>query len=71
MRLGLSPFQDTILPALGVAKGWYKDEGVDVEIRVLGWTEIQEALTSGAVDMLVRFVLYGLGKLTPAIREAF
>lgn len=43
---GVSPFQDTFMPILGKEKGWYKEEGLDVEFKILGWTEIQEALSS-------------------------
>jgi NitT/TauT family transport system substrate-binding protein len=35
---------------LGRNKGWYKEEGLDVEFRILGWTEVQEALSSVARD---------------------
>jgi len=45
---GVSPFQDTFLPILGKEKGWYKEEGLNVEFKILGWTEIQEALSSQA-----------------------
>jgi len=45
---GVSPFQDTFLPILGKEKGWYKEEGLDVDFKILGWTEIQEALSSRA-----------------------
>ncbi|MFY0602744.1 MAG: ABC transporter substrate-binding protein [Flavobacteriaceae bacterium] len=43
---GVSPFQDTFMPILGKEKGWYKEEGLDVQFKILGWTEIQEALSS-------------------------
>jgi len=43
---GISPFQDTMMPYLGVVKGWYQEEGLDVEFKILGWTEVQEALSS-------------------------
>jgi len=46
IRFGVSPFQDTFLPILGLEKGWYAEEGLKVEFKVLGWTEIQEALSS-------------------------
>jgi len=49
---GISPFQDTYMPILGNIKGWYKEEGIDVEFKVLGWTEVQEALSSGASDKI-------------------
>jgi ABC-type nitrate/sulfonate/bicarbonate transport system substrate-binding protein len=45
---GVSPFQDTLVPMFGKHKGWYKEEGLDVEFKILGWTEVQEALSSVA-----------------------
>ncbi|MBU0512798.1 MAG: ABC transporter substrate-binding protein [Chloroflexi bacterium] len=53
VRIGISPFQDTLIPMLGDTKGWYDEAGVNVEIVILGWTEVQEALASGAVDIAV------------------
>jgi NitT/TauT family transport system substrate-binding protein len=50
VRFGVSPFQDTLIPLLGQNKGWYKEEGLEVEFRILGWTEVQEALSSAASD---------------------
>ena len=49
---GVSPFQDTFLPILGKEKGWYKEEGLNVEFKILGWTEIQEALSSNASNRI-------------------
>lgn len=49
---GISPFPDTYMPYLGFLKGWYAEEGLDVEFRILGWTEIQEALSSGSVNKI-------------------
>ncbi len=55
IRLGISPFQDTLIPIIADKKykNWYADEGLEVEIKVLGWTEVQEALASGAVDVAI------------------
>jgi len=53
VRFGVSPFQDTLLPIVGREKGWYREEGLDVEFKVLGWTEVQEALSAGAVDVAI------------------
>lgn len=49
---GISPFQDTFLPIIGDVKGWYKEEGLNVEFKILGWTEIQEALSSKATQRI-------------------
>jgi NitT/TauT family transport system substrate-binding protein len=49
---GISPFQDTLLPIIGEKKGWYKEEGLDVEFKILGWTEVQEALSTKAKNRI-------------------
>lgn len=49
---GVSPFQDTLVPIFGKEKGWYKEEGLDVEFKILGWTEVQEALSSAASNRI-------------------
>jgi ABC-type nitrate/sulfonate/bicarbonate transport system substrate-binding protein len=36
----------------GQTKGWYAEEGLDVQFRILGWTEVQEALSSRATDRI-------------------
>ena len=49
--LSVAPFQDTLLPIIGENKGWFKEAGVDVEIKLLPWYSAQEALASGSVDV--------------------
>jgi ABC-type nitrate/sulfonate/bicarbonate transport system substrate-binding protein len=51
--LGLSPFQDTLVPIVGLEKGWYRQEGLEVQVKLLGWTEVQEALAAGSVDVAI------------------
>jgi ABC-type nitrate/sulfonate/bicarbonate transport system substrate-binding protein len=55
VRFGISAFQDTLLPIIGADqyKGWYKEMGLDVEFHVLGWTELQEALAAGSIDVAI------------------
>lgn len=53
VEYGVSPFQDTLLPIVGKVKGWYKEEGLSVEFRILGWTEVQEALVAGSIDVAI------------------
>lgn len=55
IRLGISPFQDTLLPILGSNEftGIYQKEGLEVEFKILGWTEVQEALAAGQVDVAI------------------
>jgi NitT/TauT family transport system substrate-binding protein len=52
VRFGISPFQDTLVPIVGKEKGWYAEEGLDVEFRILGWTEVQEALSSASTNKI-------------------
>jgi len=52
INYGISPFPDTYMPYLGKIKGWYAEEGLSVDFKILGWTEIQEALSSSANDRI-------------------
>jgi ABC-type nitrate/sulfonate/bicarbonate transport system substrate-binding protein len=51
VRFGISPYQDTLLPIIGEEKHWYAGEGLGVQFKYLGWTEVMEALSSGQVDV--------------------
>src|ERR1700680_1399985 len=53
VHLGISPFQDTLLPLIGERRGWYRAEGLDVKLHMLGWTEVMEALSAGRVDVAI------------------
>ena len=53
IRFGISPFQDTLVPIVGREKGWYREEGLNVDFRILGWTEVMEALSAGEVDVAI------------------
>src|SRR5262245_58604352 len=53
IRLGISPFQDTMLPTIGVDKGWFKDEGLDVSLTTLAWNDVMTAFASKSVDAAI------------------
>lgn len=53
VKFGVSPFQDTLLPIVGKEKGWYQEEGLDVDFKILGWTEVMEALSAGQIDVAI------------------
>lgn len=53
VRFGISPFQDTLVPIIGKEKGWYQEEGLNVDFRILGWTEVMEALSAGQIDIAI------------------
>src|SRR5947209_3122970 len=60
VRFSVAPFQDTLLPIIGEKKGWYREAGIDVEIRLLPWYNGQEALAAGSVDI-------GMGNISSII----
>ena len=51
VRMGVPPVADALLPVIGATKGWYKDEGLSVEIKTLDWNEIHASLTAGKIDV--------------------
>ena len=53
IRLGISPFQDTMLPIIAEQKGWFDEAGLDVELSTLGWDAVMPAVASGAVDVAI------------------
>ncbi|MBX3568290.1 MAG: ABC transporter substrate-binding protein [Rhizobiaceae bacterium] len=53
IKLGISPFQDTMLPIVGQQKGWFKEAGLDVKLVTLGWDAIVPAVVSGGVDVAI------------------
>jgi len=61
VTLATSPFQDTLLPIVGKELGWYEDEGLDVDIRLLSWNEAMESLTAGAADVAVNNISSVIG----------
>jgi ABC-type nitrate/sulfonate/bicarbonate transport system substrate-binding protein len=53
ITLGVSPFQDTLLPLVAERKGFFKDAGIDVQLKTLGWEAIMPAVASGSVDVAI------------------
>ena len=51
---GISPYQDTILPIVAQEKGWYAEEGLNADLRVLAWGDVMFALAGGAVDVAIQ-----------------
>jgi NitT/TauT family transport system substrate-binding protein len=50
---GVSPFQDTLVPLVGREKGWYREEGLEVDFKILEWTAVMEALSGGHLDVAI------------------
>jgi NitT/TauT family transport system substrate-binding protein len=53
ITIGLSPFQDTLLPIIGKEKGWFAQEGLDVDLKTLAWNAVMPAVASNAIDVAV------------------
>jgi NitT/TauT family transport system substrate-binding protein len=53
ISIGLSPFQDTLLPIIGKEKGWFAEEGLDVDFKTLAWNAVMPAVASNAIDVAV------------------
>lgn len=53
VRIGLSPFQDTLLPIIGKEKGWFEAEGLDVEFQTLSWNSIMNSVAANNIDVAV------------------
>jgi NitT/TauT family transport system substrate-binding protein len=53
VTIGISPFQDTYLPYIGQVKGWFKEAGLEVELKTLAWNAVMPAVASGSVDMAI------------------
>jgi NitT/TauT family transport system substrate-binding protein len=51
ITIGISPFQDTLLPTLGAAKNWFVEAGLDVTFKTLAWNAMMPAVASQAVDV--------------------
>lgn len=53
INLGISPFQDTMLPIIAEQKGWFAEAGLEVNLSTLGWDAVMPAVASGAVDVAI------------------
>lgn len=53
IRLGISPFQDTMLPIVAEQKGWFDEAGLKVEMTTLGWDAVMSTVASGGVDVAI------------------
>ncbi|MCC7055105.1 MAG: ABC transporter substrate-binding protein [Gemmatimonadaceae bacterium] len=51
IRYGITPFQDSALPVVPAALGWYKESGLNVRLVDLGWEDVPLALASGSIDV--------------------
>jgi len=53
INLGISPFQDTMLPVIGQQKGWFEEANLEVELTTLSWDAVMTSVASNAVDVAI------------------
>lgn len=53
VNLGVSPFLDTMLPIIGEEKGWFEEEGLNVNLQSLAWNAVMPGIASGDVDVAI------------------
>lgn len=53
VTLGISPFQDTMLPIIAEEKGWFAENNLEVELTQLAWDAVMPAVASGSVDVAI------------------
>lgn len=53
ITIGISPFQDTLLPIIGEEKGWFEEEGLDVTFQTTAWNSVMTSLASDSIDVAV------------------
>lgn len=63
LRIGITPFQDTVLPVVADKLGYFNETGYRVQFIDVGWSDVPLALASGAFDV----VLYSVDSLQPSL----
>ena len=62
VRIGITPFQDTVLPVIPQKLGWYEQDGFRAEFVDVGWSDVPLGLASGSFDV----VLYTFDSVQPS-----
>lgn len=53
VRIGITPFQDTVLPVIPEKLGWYKKDGYTVKFVDVGWSDVSLGLASNEFDVII------------------
>jgi len=53
IRIGISPFQDTLLPSVGEKLGWYKQNCLNVSFVNVSWDAMMTTMASRSIDVAV------------------
>jgi ABC-type nitrate/sulfonate/bicarbonate transport system substrate-binding protein len=62
VRIGIAPYQDTVIPAVTTRQGWFKEAGIDAKLVDVGWEDIPLALAADQID----FTLYTFDSMLAA-----
>lgn len=66
VRYGITPYQDSALPVVAKKLGWYREEGLDVELIPVTWGDVVTALMSNSIDVAV----YNFNSFLPPYENA-
>jgi ABC-type nitrate/sulfonate/bicarbonate transport system substrate-binding protein len=54
IKYAISPYQDTALPFVAERNGWYSENGLNVDLKLLDWGNVMDAVAGGAVDVAIQ-----------------
>lgn len=69
VRIGITPFQDTVIPVIPDRLGWYAQDAIRVEFVDIDWTDVPLALAADEIDL----ALYSMDSLLaslPSLKKA-
>ncbi|MDA8611386.1 ABC transporter substrate-binding protein [Candidatus Pacebacteria bacterium] len=53
ITFGVSPFQDNLVPIVGKEFDWYKERGIDVDFKIIEYSEVPNLLDKGEIDVSI------------------
>ena len=66
VRYGITPYQDSALPVVPEALGWYKENGIDFKPIPVSWGDVPAAMSAGAIDVAI----YNFNSFQPSYENA-
>lgn len=53
VKYGITPYQDSALPVVADALGWYNESGISAQMVPATWGDVVTGISSGAIDVAV------------------
>ncbi len=53
VRYGITPYHDTVLPVVAKGLGWYKEDGIQIDLVPTPWDDVATDLADGSIDVSV------------------